>query len=69
MINWMKRVNNFQIAKVQLQGVVWHLLIFFSNFSMLLAKVLLIEKKRVLYSSFVFLSVGTIVVTFISQDI
>ena len=65
----MKRVNNFQIAKVQLQGVVWHLLIFFSNFSMLLAKVLLIEKKRVLYSSFVFLSVGTIVVTFISQDI
>ena len=41
----MKKVNNFQIANVQPQGVPLLLLIFFANFSLaLLIKVLLIKK-------------------------
>ena len=45
MITWMKNVNNFQIVKVKLQGVAYHLLDFFANFSLgLLTKVLLIKK-------------------------
>ena len=43
MITWMKKPNNFQIAKVQPQGVVKPFLDFFANFSLvLLIKVLLI---------------------------
>ena len=46
MITWMKNVNNFQIAKVQAQGVAKHLLDFFASFSLaLLVKVLLIKKS------------------------
>ena len=41
----MKNVNNFQIAKVQLQGVAYHLLDFLANISLaLLTKVLLVKK-------------------------
>ena len=32
MIRWMKNVNNFQIAKVEPQGVPEHLLSFFCQF-------------------------------------
>ena len=46
MIMWTKNMNNFQIAKLQHQGVPQHLLEFFANFSLaLLLKVLLINNK------------------------
>ena len=45
MITWIKKVNNFQTAKVQPQGVAQFLLDFFANFRLvLLIKVLLIKK-------------------------
>ena len=47
----MKKVNNFQVAKVQPQGVAKHLFIFFPNFNLaFLIKVLLIKKS--VYSYF-----------------
>ena len=45
MVRWMKKENNFQIAKVQPRRVAWLLLDFFSNFGLtLFIKVLLIKK-------------------------
>ena len=42
----MKKANNFQIEKVQSQGVAYPLLNFFANFNLtLLIKVLLIQEK------------------------
>ena len=44
-ITWINNVNNFQIAKVQPQGIAWHLLDFLSISAWCcLLKVLLIKK-------------------------
>ena len=49
MITWMKKPNNFLIAKVQPQHVVQLLVNFFGNFSLvLIPKVLLINKACIL---------------------
>ena len=47
MITWMKNVNNFQIAKVQPQGVAQHCLIFFQFQPGVLYKSVAYKKKRV----------------------
>ena len=51
MITWMKKVNNFQIAKVQPQGVAQHLVeIAFRQFQPSVAyKSVAYKKKRVLF--------------------
>ena len=55
MITWMKNVNNFQIAKVQPQGVAQHLLEYQPGLAYLV-KVLLIKPKSIAYKKSVYVN-------------